>query len=502
MPIDPRLVKWDEAPEGKPAAAKIDPRLVKWDAAPIVPADGPKEDESWLERQRNGLATAPINLYLGLKQKLGGLDSVEQNVLAQNKEAEKKAPVASIASNVLTTAPTMFLPAANTVTGAGLIGAIQGAMQPVEGEQTLANIAKGTALNTVLGGALGAGGQYGADKLAGAVQSRLAMKAAEQAGNQSRNAMRDAVLAEGRTAGYVVPNSEVAPSFLGNRLESIGGKAAIKQEAAVRNQQVTNALTRQALGLPDDVPISQSTLDNLRKTAGKAYQEVAALSPQAQADLEALKAARADATGWFTAYNRSARPDDLAKAKAARELSDQLEGALEAHAKAAGKDELIPALVDARKQIAKTYTVERALNKATGDISAPVFGRLLDKGKPLSDGLDTVGRFNQAFPKFTGTGATTPAAGVSKSEALASLVLGLIGAAGAGPAGIAAAAVPLMSHPARALVLSQAMQKTPKYGVGMATRAAAAIPEEAYGLLGRSGAMYVTPALAGLLSTQ
>lgn len=467
---------------------------------PIVA--GANYEQSWLERQRDGLATAPINLYLGLKQKFGGLDSVGQNILAQNKEAEKKAPLASIGSNLLTVAPTAFLPGANTITGAGVIGSIQGALQPIEGDQSAASIVKGTALNAGLGGALGAAGQFGANKIASAAQSRLASKTAEQAGAQSRNALRDAALAEGRGAGYVVPNSEVAPSFLGNRLESIGGKAAIKQEAAVRNQQVTNALTRQALGLSDDVPISQSTLDNLRKTAGRAYQEVSALSPQAKSDLEALKVARSDATGWFTAYNRSARPDDLAKAKAARELADQLESALEGHAKAAGRDELIPALVDARKQIAKTYTVERALNKATGDVSAPVIGRLYDKGKPLSDGLDTVGRFNQAFPKFTGTGVSTPAAGVSKSEALASLLLGSVGAAGAGPLGITAAAVPLLSHPARALALSPMLQKTPKYGVGLATRAAAALPQDAYGLLGRGGAMYVTPALAGLLAAE
>lgn len=458
---------------------------------------------SWFERQKAGLATAPINAYLGIKQKFGGLDSIEENILAQNKAAEKAAPGASLLSNVGLAVPAMFLPGANTIAGAGVVGAVQGLTQPVEGEQSFSNIATGTLANTAVGGALGTAGQYGANKVAGMFANRLTQQTADAASEKARNALRDTALAEGRAAGYVVPNSEVAPSFLGNRLESLGGKAAIKQEAAARNQQVTNALTRQALGLPDDTPISQGVLDNLRKTAGKTYQEVSALSPQAQADLEALKVARNEATGWFTAYNRSARPDDLAKAKAARQTADQLEAALEGHALSFGKQDLIPALRDARKQIAKTYTVERALNKSTGDISAPVIGRMFDKGKPLSDGLDTVGRFNQAFPKFTGAGASTPAAGVSKSEMLAGAMLGGVGVAGTGsPEGALAAALPLLSHPARAAALSSVLRKTPKYQPGLLTRGGAMLPEEVYGLLGRSGGAYFTPGLAGLLATE
>lgn len=469
----------------------------------LPPAPAGKDGPSWFERQRAGLATAPINAYLGIKQKFGGLDSIEQNILAQNKEAENAAPFASLASSIATMVPAMFVPGANTLAGAGLVSALQGFTQPIEGEQTAKNIVTGTLANTAIGGGLGVAGQYGANKVAGMFANRFAGKSAAAAGAQSRNSLKDGALAEGRAAGYVVPNSDVAPSFLGNRLESLGGKAAIKQEAAARNQQVTNALTRKALGLADDTPISQGTLDSLRKTAGKAYSDVSALSPQAQADLEALKVARNEANAWFTSYNVSKHPDHLATAKAKRALSEQLEDALEAHAKAAGKQNLIPALRDARKQIAKTYTVERALNKATGDVSAPVLGRLYDKGKPLSDGMDTIGRFNQAFPKFTGNGATTPAAGVSKAEMMMGAALAGMGAYGSeSPYGAAAGLLPLLSHPARAAALSKVLQKTPKYGVGLMTRGAAALPESVYGLLGRSGATYFTPGLAGLLATE
>lgn len=370
----------------------------------------------------------------------------------------------------------------------GLPGlAIRGAGGGISGALTAGAIdPKDTATGAVIGATVPVVG-----KLAGDLGSALR---AQGATDGAQNAMKDAALAEGRAAGYKVPNSEVAPTFLGNRLESLGGKAAIKQEATLSNQKVTNELTRKALGIPSDVPISQSALDDLRKTAGQAYKEVADISPQAAADLEALKTARNEAQGWFNAYNRSARPDDLAKAKAARTLSDQLENALEQHAFNAGNDFLIPQLRDARQLIAKTYTVERALNKATGDVSAPVIGRLFDKGKPLSDGLETVGKFNQAFPKFTGNAVNTPAPGVSKVEALSSALLGAGGAAVSGsPMGILAAGLPLLSHPARALALSKFMERTPQYAAQLNPLLGANL-----GLL-TQGAYRSAPALAGLL---
>lgn len=484
MPIDPKMVKWQDAP--------IDESKVEWDTAKEKPVE-----TSFLERQRNGLATAPINAYLGVKQFFGGLDPIEQNILAQNKAAEKDAPVASLVSNVGMLAPTLFIPGANTITGAGVVSAANGLIQPVEGDQTLGNIAKGKTINTAIGGAVGAAGQFGANKAADFFTKKLADKTAEMTAAQTRNSMRDAVLKEGQSAGYVVPQSQVQPTFLSNRLESIGGKAAVKQEATVRNQEVTNALTRKALGLSEDFPISQTALDGIRKTSGKAYQEVASLNPQAAADLEALKVARNEATGWFTAYNRSARPDDLAKAKAARELSDQLEKMLETHAKQAGREELIPALVSARKQIAKTYTVERALNKSTGEVSAPVLGRMLDKGKPLSDGLDTIAKFNQAFPQVSRPAAMTQTPGVSFAEPLTAGMAGLAGQALTGnPLGLMAAGLPLLRGPARSLALSKGAAQN--YGVGALTRGGAKLSPELLGLLARSG----LPLTGGLLAAE
>lgn len=434
-------------------------------SAPWEQYQKPAVEASSFETFRNGLASGPINLYLGAKQLFGGLSPEEQSVYEQNKEAERNAPATSFLSNVLTTVPAMMIPGVNTVAGATAVGAGFGALQPVAGEQSVGNIVKGKLANAAIGGAAGGVSQVASDKIGALVRNRLAQSTAEAQARASQNSLRDAVLTEGREAGYVVPQSQVQPTFLSNRLESLGGKAAVKQEAAIRNQEVTNALARKALGIPDDMPISQGALDSIRKKSGDVYAEVASLSPIAKQDLEALKVARNEAQGWFTAYNRSARPDDLAKARAARELSEMLEKSLEAEAKTAGRADLIPKLVSARKEIAKSYTVERALNKATGDVSAPVLGRLVDKGKPLSDGLDVIGRFNQSFPQITRPAAGTQAPGVSFFEPVTAGLAGAMGHAATGsPVGLLAAGVPLLRGPARSLALSGPMQSAPAYG--------------------------------------
>lgn len=361
----------------------------------------------------------------------------------------------------IVSAPLMMIPGAQGLGAQTAIGGLYGAAYPAETASERAQNALSGAAGSLVG--------YGAGRLInGAGKGFLTAAQQKAEAEASKNAMRDTVLANGREAGYVIPRSEYDPSFLSNRLESVGGKAAIKQEATHRNQEVTNSLVKKDLGIPDDQPISLGALEGIRKDAGKAYQEVAGLNPVAASDLEALKQARSDAKQWFNAYNRSADPSQLAKAKEYNDISAMLEQSLEGHAVKAGRDDLIPALREARKTIAQTYTAEQALNKATGDISAPVLGRLFDKQKPLSGGMKQAGEFNSAFPKFTGAGASTPAAGVSKSEAIMGTLLGAGGAAMTGsPVGMLAATIPLLSHPARSLALSNIMQTPKKYPVGL-----------------------------------
>lgn len=332
-------------------------------------------------------------------------------------------------------------------------------------------------LNRIAGGALSGGLTAGAidpkdaktGMLIGAaspVVIQAVGKAGQAIGERSTAAFEDAKKAFSRRsqindtirqsvdAGYKIPPNMVKPSLKNQVIESISGKQATQQIVSLKNSEVTDGLVRKALGIADDAPLSAGTLENLRKTAGKAYAEVSSLSPQAANDLEALKVARNEAQGWFKAYNRSARPDDLKLAKEARALSDSLEEALEQHAASAGKPELIPALRDARKEIAKTYTVGRALNDAAGSVDAKVLGRMHEKGMPLSDGLDVAGRFASAFPSIAKTAQQSGSPASHNLKSMASLMMGS-GGAGAGialgggllsaPLAAGAAAIPFVA---------------------------------------------------------
>lgn len=335
----------------------------------------------------------------------------------------------------------------------GLTGGISGASQAglVDPEQAKSGAIIGAIAPNVIKGAADIG-QY--------VGNNASKKYAEALTKYNRNEpMRD-TLKQSIDAGYVVPPNMVNPSFKNATIESFSGKQATSQLASVRNQDVTEGLVRQSLGLADDAPLNKSALEQMRKIEGGAYKQIADLSPEAMINLESLKQARNDSQGWFNAYNRSASPEDLAKAKNYRAVAEQFETNLEKNASDAGQDQLIPALRAARKQIAKTYTVERALNDATGTVNAKVIGRLYDKGNPLSDGLDKVGKFASGFPSVNQASQQMGSPAAHNLRSMASLLMGGAGGAAIGPAGLAAAAAPYVAGSAsRGLMFRDGAQK-------------------------------------------
>ena len=260
-----------------------------------------------------------------------------------------------------------------------------------------------------------------------AIQSALggAFPAAGELGSKLVNALRGTKLSpqmvtaveEARNAGYTVPPTQAGGGIVNRLLEGIAGKASTLQEASVRNQNVTNKLATKSLGLPEDTILSPEVLSTIRDDAGQAYEALKNLpkKPAVLADstmnraavaeinpakmVEDLKVARKDAEGYYNAYARSAHPEDLAKAKVFKAKATQLKDTLENYAKDMGKEDLVPALRDARQLIAKTYTVENAMNKTTGTIDAKEFAKRLQKGKPMNEELMQIGQFAQAFPK-------------------------------------------------------------------------------------------------------
>lgn len=273
-------------------------------------------------------------------------------------------------------------------------------------------------------------------------------------------------------SGFVVPPTMAKPT-LGNRiLEGLAGKQSVAQNASARNQQVTNQLAAKEIGLPPDTTITPELLKEIRTSAGQAYKAVASL-PVKQAEraqpllnkpaspeinpaqmVEDLKQARNDAQAWYRAYNRSASPEDLTKARAAEGLSKSLESGLESYAESLGQSELLQGLRNARTLIAKTYSVERALNPTSGSVDAQTLAKLAKKGV-LTGGLKSAADLATAFPK-----AAQPVERMGSLPQLSPLDWAAAGTMGAATGFSPVAATGLIARPiARAAALSRPVQR-------------------------------------------
>lgn len=361
-------------------------------------------------------------------------------------------------------------------------------------KQTLANDPAGALMDAVTAISLGS-----AALKPFANKSNLANELANIEKTKALNAPKAEVLAEAIRNGYVMPPSAVNPSFINKRLESAAGKAALRQESIIRNQEgFVNPLTRKELGIADNQPITGQVLKDIRANASGTYKQVAELPVQpslakgysinskpqtlSKVSLEDLKQARNDAQGWYKAYQRSASPDDLAKAKQAENIANSLEEMFQGRAESAGKPDLVNQLRDARKQIAKTYTVDSARNVATGDIDPIVLGRIFDSEPDLLSGnLKSIGQTQQAFPQYLGDATKVPTPGVGKAEALASGIMATTGAAGGGAPGLLAGGIPLISEPIRNLILSkwyqEKMLKYPEQSASKLSQLQALLPD-------------------------
>lgn len=285
------------------------------------------------------------------------------------------------------------------------------------------------------GGLAYAGGKAG-EYIAGKIGAMLAPKPA-------LNPVRDATIQAARNAGYVLPPTQVNPEAPGvvNRLaEGFSGKIQTAQLAAIKNQQITNELARKAVGLESGTPITREALSAIRTEAGKAYDAVAqigtinageqygkelgqvigpymelkgqfpsqaipkidALIPdltqqqmQSGAVINLVKRLRKD--GF--ANIKSPDPETQMLGRVQVGAQNALENMLDTNLQAAGDSTLLQAFRAARALIAKTHTVENALEESTGKVVAANVKRAFAKGVPLTGELETIGRTAQAFPK-------------------------------------------------------------------------------------------------------
>jgi hypothetical protein len=231
--------------------------------------------------------------------------------------------------------------------------------------------------------------------------------------------------------------------LLNKTLEGMAGKISTAQNASAKNQEVTNKLASKALGLPEDTFISPEILTNIRKTAGEAYENLklsgtVKTSPkfiqalnnikpyqdaiQASRDfpsktanpiievIDSLKRPNFDVNSAVSKINilrndadLAFRQGDKALAKANKDASQVLENTIENHLANTKQTDLLDKFRDARTLIAKTYSVEKALNPTTGTIDALKLANQLKNKKPLTSELKSIAEFNLQFPKASQT---------------------------------------------------------------------------------------------------
>jgi hypothetical protein len=482
MPFDvemPDGMVIEDVPDGTPKDV-IHAKWVKAQGAGYSPTDG----MSGFDKFAAGAGKAVYDLGRGAGQLVGAVsreDVESSRALDAPLMKSGAAKLGNFAGNVAAAVPAAFVPGANTVAGAGVIGAGMGLLQPSTSTgETVANVA--------MGGAGGAGGQKLGQWAAPKIGQAIANRTTAAAEAKSSNAVRDATLAEARKLGYKTPPASVnQTSTTARAIESIAGKDAMKQTAAVGNQRVTNRLVRQELGLSNGAPLSIGTLKGLRSKAGEVYkavkgsgdiladqqylQEIDTLdnvaaelaqdfpdvkfagSPEIQALKQSLGQQGFSANGAVEMLKKLRHeasnnlkwnvedPGKKALGLAQRDAAGILEDQILRHLESQGKGALAKSFDSARQTIAKTYSVQAALNEGSGNVVAGKLSAQLRKGKPLSGNLEKIARYASSVE----TGVVKEAVGSPGVSALVgnlSLGGGVGGLALGNPA-LAAAAVAL-----------------------------------------------------------
>jgi hypothetical protein len=246
--------------------------------------------------------------------------------------------------------------------------------------------------------------------------------------------------------GATLPPSQVNPSILNSILEGISGKQTTQQVASIKNQRVINTQARKVLGLADDVEITPQVLQDYRNVKGQAYEALRA-NPAYYADkpflndintkfadiqkrglvksgeelnlLNELKQLRFDGDGLVEKIKvlrsdsdvnfRSNDADKLRLASLQKFAARQLEDLAERNLTKFNQPEVMSNFRQARQDIAKSYTIEKALNAATGDVSGAKLGQRAAAGKMVPSELqalaDAAASYKQSFQNPSAIGS-------------------------------------------------------------------------------------------------
>jgi hypothetical protein len=504
------------APEGttrEQALAYAQQNMPAADAPKVDKFTSTAKEDSSTQNFLASVGGAMYAPYLGIKQALGKATPEDVKEWKDSMAGLWSTPMGkagAVAGGVATAAPLMMVPGANTTTGAALTGLAYGAAQPVgEGDSRAAQAVEG------MGG--GVAGKYLGQGI-GAVASKLTdARTASLVAQQAQNAVRDSTLKAAQTAGYVLPPSQVSPTVTNRVLEGFAGKLTTAQQASTKNQSVTNRIVRKDLQLPEDAPLTFETMQAIRTEAAKVGYEPVRQFGKITADPDYARnlmefAAKYDKSHGGMASLRNPEVEQILKDASRKEFDSQnvvelmrnlreqgfanksfgtnardkalggaqidianaIENLTERNLAAAGMPDALNAFRDARKLMAKTFTAQKAINPATGNIDASKIGAMFKKDKPLSGGMREIGRTAAAFPAATKE-ITTSMPGLSPLD----YVGGMLTGSAAGPAGLAAT----FSRPiVRSGILSGAYQKAmvnpQSYEMGLLGRGAKNLDKE------------------------
>lgn len=428
-------------PDAGPVASRAE-TAAKIDADPISQgARNFADDMGPLEKLNAGMGKAFADLGLGIKQKLGMAsygDVAEARRLDKPLMSTAAGVAGNIGGNLALMAPASLVPGASSVPAAAAISGVIGAVAPAENKLE-------SWLNPALSAAGGAMGQWGANSATG---SRAAQEV-ENARKAAMNSQKANAAKKAMDAGYVIPPADLKPGMMSEAASGFSGKIKTAQVASQRNQGVTDALARKAIGLGATDELTPDVLQNIRRAASTAgYEPVknagaVAADPQFFKALDDIARTQQGATRSFPGLADNGVPDLIAKlkqpvfdagdaidatkvlreaadkayrggdtalGKANKAAADAVEGMLERHLQAAGQPDALKAFQNARQLIAKTYTVQKGLNSETGSVAANKLAAELAKGKPLSGDLRTIAEAATAFGKATQSLKETPKA--------------------------------------------------------------------------------------------
>ena len=233
---------------------------------------------------------------------------------------------------------------------------------------------------------------------------------------QNQNIFIDDITKQGVASGYkLTPQDASNPSWW-KKAQQLAVGDGLTRKIISDNQEVTNKLARKYLNVPQGTPLGENILKNVKTKHKPTYDKINEIQPIAYTVrgkdvagtptektlrtrsgseiLQDLDAARGTSKQQWNLYVRKPeKANAKQKALAADAMIKKYEDELLDLAQRAGEPDLVDKLRKARVDYAKAYTVDKALNPASGDVNAQVFASLYNSGAPITDEGKIIAQF-------------------------------------------------------------------------------------------------------------